>query len=69
MRYCQGLELEYQLKLKCEHCKFSSESNNKLQFYISVSHKSLHNDELKEKEKNYKWMEPGFEYLAKTVIE
>ena len=65
MRYGQGTPpLEQQLKFKCECWKFSSETKNRLQTHISVCHKSLHNEKLKEKEKNFE-----FEYLAKTVTE
>ena len=65
MRYGQGTPpLEQQLKFKCECWKFSSETKNRLQIHINVCHKSLHNEKLKEKEKNFE-----FEYLAKTVTE
>ena len=33
------------------------------------SHKSFYNEKLQEKEKNFKWRVPEFEYLAKTIIE
>ena len=63
MRYRQNTSpLEQQLK--CECWKFSSETKNRLQVHISVCHKSLHNEKLKEKEKNFE-----FECLAKTVTE
>ena len=70
MRYCEGTPpLEHQLKFKCQHCKFSSQTKNGYRFSLVFSHKSLHNEKLKEMEKNFKWMEPEFEYLAKTIIE
>ena len=70
MRYCQGIPpAEHQLKFECYLCKFSSGSNSGLQVHISVAHKNFHNEKRKEKEKNFKWTEPEFKYLARTIIE
>ena len=69
MRYCTGTPpVEHQLKFKCDHCKFSSNTNNGLQVDLSVSHKSQYNENLK-KEKNYIWTGLEYEYLAAAVIE
>lgn len=57
------------MKFKCELCKFFSKTKNGIQVHINVSHKSLHNEKLKEKKKNFNWTKREFEYLARTVIE
>ena len=74
MRYCTGAPpIEHQLEFKCDHCKFSSNTNNGLQcqltLHLSVSRKSLYNETLKEKEKNCKRTGLEREYLAATIIE
>ena len=46
--------MEHQYKYKCELCKFSSQTESRLLVHRSIIHKSEYNEELKEKEKNYK---------------
>ena len=56
MRYCHGTPPgEHQCKHKCKLCKVSSQTDNGLLVHRSASHKGVYNEELKEKEKNYKW--------------
>lgn len=70
MRYCQGIPLiEHQFKFRFELCKFSSKTKNGSQVHISISHKSLHNEKLQQKEKKFKWLERESEYLARAIIE
>ena len=70
MRYCVGMPpVKYQMEYKCDHCKFSSSTNNGLQVHLGVSYKSIYNEKMKEKEKNYKWTIPEYEYSAATIIE
>ena len=67
---CQGIPpAEHQLKFECDLCKFSSDSKNGFQVHISVTHKGFHNEKLKKKRKNFKWTEPEFAYLIRTIIE
>ena len=69
-RYCNGeAPVEHQLEFKCQLCKFSSQTENGVLVHKSVAHKEEYNDELTAKEKNLKWTEQEFEYLAKIIYE
>lgn len=50
-------------------CKFTSKTENGLIVHRSVSHKEEYNEELQEKEKNYRWTDIELEYLAETIRE
>ena len=50
-------------------CKFTSKTENGLVVHRSVSHKEEYNEELQEKEKNYRWTDIELEYLAETIRE
>lgn len=70
MQYCNGTPpIEHQLKFKYEHCRFSCDSKTGLQVHMSISHKDVYNEQLQEKEKNFKWTVPEFEYLGKVISE
>lgn len=67
-RYCNGEPpVEHQHRFKRDHCKFSSQTENGVVVHKSVAHKEEYNNELSAKEKNLKWTEQEFEYLAKVV--
>ena len=69
-RYCTGnLTEEHSLAIKCPHCKCSTQFEPGLFVHMARVHPSLHDENLKEKTKNFLWSEPKFQLLAETIIE
>ena len=69
-RYCTGIPPEeHSRTYKCQLCKFSTNFKNGLSVNISIAHPSFHNDQLKEKTKNFQWTEPEFCLPAETIID
>ena len=68
MKYCDGSTPKEHLKeYRCDLWKFSSDTKNGLMVHRSTSHKDVYNEELKEKEKGYRWTNQEYQYLAKLV--
>ena len=68
MKYCDGSSPKEHLKeYRCDLCKFSSDTKNGLMIHRSTSHKDVYKEELKEKEKGYRWNNQEYKYLAKLV--
>ena len=69
-RYCAGAPPEEHNRLyKCQHWKFSTNFKTGLSAHIPRTHPSLHNDQLKEKTRNFQWIEPEFRFLSQTVLD
>ena len=69
-RYCTGTPPEEPSQIhKCQHCKFLTNFETALSAHFSRAHPSLHNDQLKEKTRNFQWTESEFRFLAETIIE
>lgn len=68
MRYCDGSSPEeHSRKLKCDHCKFSTESESGLQVHLGRKHPEIRNEDLYLKEKNFRWTNQELEFLVETV--
>ena len=69
-RCCTGTPPEEPSQIqKCQHCKFLTNFETALSAHFSRAHPSLHNDQLKEKTRNFQWTESEFRFLAETIIE
>ena len=69
-RYCTGTPPEEPSQIhKCQHCKFLTNFETALSAHFSRAHPSLHNDQLKEKTRNFQWTESEFPFLAETTVE
>lgn len=58
---------EHSGKLKCQHCKFSTESEAGLQVHLARKHPKVRNEGLCQKEKNFKWTTQYLEFLVETM--
>ena len=68
MRYCNGSPSEENTrKLKCQLCKFSTESKAGLQVHLARKHPEIRNEDLSQKEKNFRWTAQELDFLVETI--
>ena len=68
MQYCSGSPPEeHTRKLKCQLCKFLTESGSGLQVHMARKHPEIRNEDLRPKEKNFRWTAQELEFLVETI--
>ena len=68
MRYtCGSPREEHTRKLKCQLCKFSTESEAGLQVHLARKHPDIRNENLLQKEENFRWTIQELEFLVELI--
>ena len=68
MQYCSGSPPEeHTRELKCQLCKFSTENKAGLQVHMARKHPEIRNEDLHQKEKNFRWTTQELEFLVETI--